>query len=258
MRKLALALAIGAGLVLASQPAPAQTFSVEQIERRIVLGFQANPDALQHRLPSPWQLNALSGGPLQGANLLIVLVDNLRTEDPEGKSKTNATLRFIVFVAPAVNPETGQTVSVVLGGLASNPVYVPGYYQVYRAATVKIEHSIRSRDGESDEQTDAWEALDANGKVEMALNLQSLPEVAARVRNKGEANVISAKDPTLWRIYKTDAGTDTVKSVPQGIDRIRNYTLRVNMPEVADLFDGREKLLGINLLPWYVRQVFIR
>lgn len=30
------------------------------------------------------------------------------------------------------------------------------------------------------------------------------------------ANAISAKDPALWRIYKFDAATDVVESVPEG------------------------------------------
>jgi hypothetical protein len=34
--------------------------------------------------------------------------------------------------------------------------------------------------------------------------------------------------------------------------------LRMNSAEFADLFNGSEQLVGINLLPWYNRQVYIR
>ena len=244
--------------VWATTAAQAQTFSVEQIERRIVIGFQVNAEALQSRLPSPWQLNPLAGGPLRGANCLIVLVDNLRTEDPQGKATIRGTLRFAVFVAPATNPQTGQTVSVVLGGFASNPAYVPGFYQVYSAATIRIQHATKSMEGGADEQTDVWEVLDGTGKLELAFRLISSPDPVTRSRTKSEINVISAKDPALWRMYKYDAGTDIVKSTAQGIDHIQSLDLRINAAEFADLFNGGEQLVGINLVPWYIRQVYVR
>ena len=45
-------------------------------------------------------------------------------------------------------------------------------------------------------------------------------KVCARARKKGTLNIISAKDPTLWQIYKWDAAIDVVKSAPQKIDRV--------------------------------------
>jgi hypothetical protein len=83
-------------------------------------------------------------------------------------------------------------------------------------------------------------------------------KVGDRTRDKGEAENISAKDPTLWRIYKFDAATDVVKSVPQRIDRVKGYTFRLTVPEYRKLFDGSEQLIGITLLPWYVRETFVR
>lgn len=238
--------------------AEAQTLSVEQIERRIVIGFQVDSQGLQGRLPPPWQLNQVAGGPFKGANFFLVLVDNLRTEDPEGKALAGGALRFAAFFSPAINPQTGQTVSVVLGGFSSSPAYVPGFYQVYRAASIRMEHATISGGGDADQQIDAWEVLGQTGKVELAFRLSSLPDASARSRNKSEANVISARNPALWRIYKFDTGTDNVKSDALGIDRIRSLELRVNAAEFADLFDGTERIVGINLVPWYVRQVYVR
>ena len=44
----------------------------------------------------------------------------------------------------------------ILGGFASNPAYMPGFYQVYSAATIRIQHTIKSLEGGGDEQTDVW------------------------------------------------------------------------------------------------------
>ena len=256
-----LRIVIGWGLwgILAAHPVEAQTFTGVQGDRtRITLGFQVKPEAVQAWLPAPWQLNPLTSGPLKGANFLVVLVDRLRDDDPEGKPKYSGTNRIIPFIAPGKHPQTGETASVILGGFASNPAYVPGFYQVFRAATVRVEHTIKSQDVEAEEVTDVWEVRDATGTGVMELRLQSLRKVGARTRAKGEPNIISAKDPALWRIYKFDATTDVVKSGPEGIDRVQGYTFRLTVPEYSKLFDGSEQLIGISVTPWYMRQVFVR
>lgn len=250
--------AISVSAALTYQRAQAQTFSVEQIERCIVMGFQVNAETLQGRLPSPWRLDPVAGGALHGANLWITLVDNLRTETEQGKASIGGTLRFAFFAAPATNPQTGQTVAVVLGGFASNAAYVPGFYKVYSAATIQIEHATKSLEGGTEKQSDAWEVLDGTGKLALSFRLISSPDAMMRSRTKSEINSISAKDPALWRIYKYDSVMDVVRSVPLGIDRIQRLDLRLNSAEFADLFNGSEQLVGISLLPWYIRQVYIR
>jgi len=102
------------------------------------------------------------------------------------------------------------------------------------------------------------EVLDGTGKLELAFRLISLPDPVTRSRTKSEINVISSKDPALRRIYKYDSGTDVVKSAALGIEHIQSLDLRMKSAKFADLFNGSEKLLGINLLPWLIRQVYIR
>jgi hypothetical protein len=245
--------------VLVSQPSDAQTFTGMTGERdRITLGFQVKPEAVQALMPAPWQLVPLNGGPLKGANFLVSFINRIREDDPEGKPRYSGNNPFVVFVAPAKHPQTGQAVGVILEGLASNPAGVPGYYKVYRPATVRVEHASKSHEVDAEEVTDVWEVRDGAGSGRVELRLQALVNVRARARDKGEPENISAKDPALWRIYKFDAATDVVKSVPQGIDRVKGYTFRLTVPEYRKLFDGSEKLIGITLLPWYVRETFVR
>jgi hypothetical protein len=49
-----------------------------------------------------------------------------------------------------------------------------------------------------------------------------------------------------------------VRSAALGIDRIQSLDLRVSSAEFAELFNGSEQLVGINLLSWYIRQVYTR
>jgi hypothetical protein len=245
--------------VVASQPVEGQTFTGITGERnRITLAFHVQPEAAQALLPAPWRLDPLASGPFKGANLMVAFIDRIREDDPEGKPRYSGTNPFVVFSAPAKHPQTGAKATVLLGGFASNPANVPGFYQVYRSATVRVEHATRSCEPDVEEVTDFWEVRDATGTTILELRLQSLLQVGARTRDKGEPNVISAKDPARWRIYKFEAATDVVKSVPLGIDRVEEYAFQVSWPEYNQLFDGSEQLLGITLMPWYLRQTFVR
>lgn len=251
-------LVVTVGWILAAS-AEAQTFTGVQGDRhRIYLGFHVKPDAVQAWLPAPWQLNPLGSGPLKGANFLVVLLERVRDDDPDGKPKYTGTNRVAAFVAPAKHPQAGTTATMVLGGFASNPAYQPGFYKNFRAATVRVEHAIKSHELDAEEITDVWEVRDATGAGGLELRLESQRKVGARTRSKGEPNVISAKDPALWRIYKFDTAMDVVKSVPEGIDRVQKYAFRLTDPEFGKLFDGSERLVGIFVQPWYVRQVFVK
>jgi hypothetical protein len=225
---------------------------------RIMLGFRVKSEAVQARLPTPWQLHPVHNGPLRDTNFIVALVDRVRDDDPEGKPKFRGTDRFINFVAPAKHPQTGQIASIILGGWASNSARVPGFFQVYRAASFRVEQVIKSQDGDAEEVTDAWEVQDTAGLGGMELRLQSRRLMAARTRARGEAHAISAKDQTLWQLHKFDAVAEVVKSVPAGINKVQGYSFRLSAPEYGALFDGSEQLISIRVTPWYVRQVFVR
>ena len=108
------------------------------------------------------------------------------------------------------------------------------------------------------EVTDVWEVHDAAGHGGLELRLQSRRKMAARRTAKGEARVVSAKDPDLWQRHTFGAVVDVVKSVPEGIDQVQRYSFRLSVPEYGKLFDGSERLISIRVTPWYVRRVFAR
>ena len=247
-----------AGIFINSS-ADAQTLTAVIGDRyRIYLGYHVNPDAVQALLPTPWQLVSFGGGPLKGANFLVILIDRVRDEDPKGKPKYSGTNRTVAYAAPAKDPKAGTKAFMILGGLASNPADVPGSYKNYRAATVRVEHAIKSHELDAEAITDVWEVQDATGSGGLEVRLESLRKVSARARKKGTLNIISAKDPTLWQIYKYDAAIDVVKSAPQKIDRVQKYTFRLTDPKFSKLFNGSERLIGIFVQPWYVRQVLTK
>jgi hypothetical protein len=242
-----------------ARPAEPQTLAGIHGDRsRIMLGFRVKSEAVEARLPAPWQLYPVHNGPLRGANFIVALVDRVRDDDPEGKPKHLGADRIINFVVPAKHAQTGQIASIILGGWASNSARVPGFFQVYHSASFRVEQSIKSQGGDAEEVTDVWEVRDAAAQGGMELQLLSRPLLGVRTRERGEAHAISGKDPNLWQIHKFEAAMDVVKSGPQGVDRVQHYTFRLTAPEYDTCFDGSEQLIGISITPWYVRQVFVR
>ena len=75
-------------------------------------------------------------------------------------------------------------------------------------------------------------------------------------RKMHEFKVRPALDPNILFFYKDDAATDVVKSIPAGIDRVKNHKFRTTISELSKMFDGSEKLVGILVNPSRVRQRF--
>ncbi len=243
--------------LLTARPPEAQTPAGVQGDRlRLMLGFRVRPDLVQQRLPAPWRLHPVDRGPLQGANFFVILVDRVRDEDAAGQPRARGANRIINFVAPATHPQRGQTASVILDGYASNPANVPGIFQAYRAATVRMEHTIMGHGADVEDVTDVWEVQEATGPGGLELGLRSQRQLSTQTRERGEAQLLSARDPALWQRHTFDAVAEVVKSVPEGTDRVQEYLFRLSGPEYRELFDGSEQLVGISVTSWYVRQVF--
>jgi hypothetical protein len=80
---------------------------------------------------------------------------------------------------------------------------------------------------------------------------------ALPMRAKPVQKIYSSVEPGFFRIYKPDYLADVVKSIPAKIERVKDYRLKVSAPELGKLFDGTEQLVGIVVIPAYVRDVFL-
>ncbi|PYM40419.1 MAG: hypothetical protein DME12_15695 [Candidatus Rokuibacteriota bacterium] len=69
--------------------------------------------------------------------------------------------------------------------------------------------------------------------------------------------VYSSVEPTFFRIYRVEQGLDVARSIPDGVDRVQVFQLRVAVPELAKLFDGTEQVVGVLALPFYLRNVYL-
>lgn len=236
------------------QPVWAETLVQSIVETRLMVCLRVGQAELQRWLPAPWQVNPIPGGPLKEGNFFISFIDSLLVQDAQGKPDIGGINRLMVFAVPAKHTQTGEMAFIVTGGLASNPLNIPGAYKNYVQATIRREQTNKGANIEAGVGDDFWEVRDTRGGI---IELRIQYQRALPSRAKSEMKIYSAVEPSFFRIYRLETATDIVKSIPAGIDRVQNYQLRVAMPELGKLFDGAEQLVGVAVYPLYLRQVFL-
>ncbi len=243
------------GNLSVSQSVWAETFVHSTTEIRLVLALRVAHDELQKFLPATWQIAPPPGGPIKDANLFVLFIDPLLFQDPQGKPDVAATNRYTVLAVPAKHTQTGEVaILVITGGVASSLASVPGAYKTSVHGTVKREQTYKGANSEGGVVDDFWEVRDTQGGT-MELRIQY--ERALPIRTKLDQKIYSAVEPTFYRIYRQDIAMDLVKSIPAGVDRVKNYRLSVTMPKLKNLFNGSEQLIGVTAYPMFLRQIYL-
>ncbi len=257
MRHRSSILALLLGMVLAtavSMPVPAQTQTVLGFnnESRTVLALRVGEAGLQKWVPAPWQVNPVASGPFKDANVNLVFINPWLTQDAEGKPTAVPINRRVAMAIPAKNQQTGEATTLVARIYVSDTQALPGPYKnSVGVTTVRFEQTLKGTGVEPASGSEVWEMRNGGGTIELRLQYQR----GVPTRSKPETKPRSAADPTILRLYRVDQGIDVVRSVPERIDRVQAYSLRVTVPELRPLFDGSEQVIGIGLVPWYLRQV---
>ena len=255
VRRLICILVIAAWLLVPATQTGAETLVGSNVDYRIAVALHVEQAKLQSWLPAPWQVNPVPKGPLKGANLYIIFTDRLLNQDAQGNPAAGGTFRAVAFVATAKHTQTGESAPFVIR------IFIPHkdikLYNPYKnsvQATIRRELTLKSANLEPGTGSELWELRDsAGGMLQFRMEYQrAVPSRAKRVSKPR-----SAVEPTFFRIYRFDQGSDLVKSIPAGIDRVQNYKLRVTVSEFRKLFDGTEQLVGIVVVPWYVRQLYL-
>ena len=238
-----------------TQPVCAESLVQSTTDTRVVVAMHVGQAEIQKLVPAPWQVVSIPGGPLKGSNFFIVFTDTFFVQDAQGKPDKDGVTRKVGFAVPAKHTQTGEMATVVTGGFTANIQEVPGPYKDFVQATIRREQTYKGVNVEPAASEDFWEVRDARGVVVMELRIhyqQALPS-----RAKLEQKNYSGAQPSFFRIYRVDQAMDIVKSVPAGINRVQNYQLHMDVPELKKLFDGTEQLVAVAVIPLYVRQIFL-
>jgi hypothetical protein len=248
--RLPLTLALVIGFLVAGV-ASSETKVGSDVNVRTVVSVKIAEAEAQKLLPQGWQVNPFASGANQGANLTLTFIDELLSQDAEGKAKSN-TVRRVAVGMPAKNAATGAAGNNVVRVLTTDAKGLPGPYKTSAPASLRLEQSIKATDMEPAMVTERWEVRDQSGGT-MVLALEYTRGVPTRT--KAEPKVYGGPDPAFFRIYRFDSGGDVLRSVPTGVDRVKKLSLRVTTAELKKAFDGTEQIVSVVALPWYQREV---
>ena len=228
-------------------PANAETFDSTIADTRTLAAFKVNDEALAEWLPDTHISAPYGGGSFEGANLLMMFIDRMLHQDASGKPKNGGAYRMMALIVPGVDRESGEKSTFIAR------VYSPGEgagpYKTAVQAQVSHSLSLQGTGAGPLSGRHVWQIEQGGGDLEIAF------DYAAGVpgRKAGETVLSTPLDASVKRVYRYDQLTDVVFSTPKGIDRTSNVTLRVEIPELAAMFDGSEALIGLADRPFYTR-----
>lgn len=239
---------LGAGLAaFASIPASAETLDSTIADTRTLAAFKVNEDALAKWLPDTHVSAPFSGGSFEGANLLMMFIDRMLHQDAEGAPKNGGAYRMMALIVPGENPETSEKSTFI--ACVYSPGEGAGPYKTAVQSTVSHSVSLSGTGTEALSGRHVWEIAQGGGALEIAFDYQG----GVPGRKAGESVISTPLDADVKRIYRYDQLTDVVFSVPKSIDRTSNVSVRVEIPELAEMFDGSEVLIGLADRPFYTR-----
>lgn len=248
------AIAFMTGCALASSVF-AQHQIEENAENRTTVAVHVDERKLSEFLPSPWEIDVPASGPWQGADLLLEYRDRIMNLDEHKQPISGGSERGLVLLVPAKNPKTGDAGLRVIREYTANPNFLPGLYNNSKLLLrMQLLQTLKADGYDSGITMQSWDLEEADGGV-ANLRLEYARGVPKRVNRTYK--MFGSSDPSLIRIYHSDQGVDVVKDVAAGIDRTTRLELKVTMKELSPMFDGSQRLVSVEVVPWYLREVSV-
>lgn len=237
--------------LVAATPVAAETMVGSDHLTRLILAFDVNDEAVAARLPEGFEVVRPPKGPMAGADLIVVLIDKHLARTPEGKPETPAQSRSVVFasLAKTAGDEKPRTIATRI--FSTDQEHDP--YKVMQPA--KVSHRLSLSDGDDDARRaeQSWTVAPASGgsfTVELE-HSQGVPGW-----RDGESVIYSAADPDLYQIYRYTQVAEVVMSDGLGKPIDGAIDVMSDIPELAEMFDGTEKLVSVISVPVYLREIF--
>lgn len=239
-------------VLLPAKQSRAETLVENSMFYRIYVALKVDQKAAQAWLPTPWEPASVPKGPFKGANLYILFDDKFIMQDGEGKLLQDGTYCIAALIGFGKNQKTGEF-SVFVTRIYW-PYDDPHDYKNGIKATISREATIKGSTSKAGSGSEVWKVRDSSGGI---LEFQMDYQRAVPKRQKFDFKVRSNIKPDFFRTYKDDCASDLVKSIPAGVNRIKNYKLHTTISELSKMFDGSEQLVGISVNHSRIRQVFL-
>jgi hypothetical protein len=228
----------------------AETPVGSNIDSRVVLAFKVDDQAAQAMIPEGWKLLTLPKGPFAGSNLLVAFIDRHLALDPEGKPVTPYSSRSMALLSYGVK-----------AGIKGARLYVTRVYETPPVASdygngvqAEFSHSAAIKswlDGTRVSKA-SWHIKPKTGG-EISFNLSY--ETGMPGWKPAEATPYSSVNPDFHRIYRYEQLADLAMSNAIGRELKGEVSFQSSIPELAGMFDGSEKLVGVLSIPVYIRSV---
>ncbi len=238
----------------ASTRAPAAgTWLETDTEIRLQLDYHVPDAALAKFIPAGFEPNVATQGAAARANIRVIFIDRIGVTGPDNRALGSGMSRLVYLAVPVRELSSNTTAQMIIGGIVSDPADAPGPFGNYIAAS---SHSMSrlveaGADGVTGEEHWAFEA--ATGE-----HFSFSTEYTRAPVNRAipDTRFFSARNPGFYQIFRINQGLDIAWNVTTGADRGREYEWSMGGGAYAELFDGTEELLSIDVVSWYEREVY--
>lgn len=236
--------------------AQAETFVEYSAEHRFQLDFHVPDAALKNFLPSGWEANIAAAGAAKDANLRLIFIDRLDIVGADGKPVGSGTNRLVQLAVPVKQTATGVIGQMIIAGLTEDAADAPGPYGVYLPATThRIERAISDGVGPAIEGEENWVFAAATGEH---FEVHVVYERGPATRLSSETKFFSAADPSAYQIVKADQGLDIMRNATIRVrDRVKEFQYKASGGRIGALFDGTERVLSFDSIPWHNRAIYL-
>jgi len=132
---------------------------------------------------------------------------------------------------------------------------IPGRYRDALPARVRHEEHMLG-DGAAATISESYQVdVVAGGTIELRLSYQRGPRIRLAA-DRPSLLIWTTADPSSVRVYQEDSVMEIVRNEAASLDLAQELLFRSSVPELADLFDGNERLVAILSNPYYARMVF--
>ena len=228
----------------------AETLVGSNVDNRVLVGVDAPSKGVEALLPEGWELMPFPGGPLAGANVLLVFIDTLSQRDAEGQPIYPAARRALALAS--LGKQDDKVRLFVLRIYNTKPE--PDPYGVNVVADVMRTTGVAVAANDKRQRSDEWVIQTAeNEKITFVLDY----ETGNRNWAPAEALPYSATDPDFSRIYRVNQLTDLVVSTALEKPASGTYSLTNSLSDLGTILDGSEDIVAVIDVPMYVREIFL-
>lgn len=241
------------GAALAAVPAGAQTLLESSSEARFQLDLAVPEAALAPFIPPGFKLNVATQGPARDCNLRAIFIDRLTINGPDGAPVGKGSNRLVYLAAPVTDP-SGANAQLIIGGLTADPADAPGPFGNYLHATTATMQRTIGGEGAMVTETQDWVFRAASGE-QLELHITFERGVANR-RPPADTKFYSAKNPSVMQISKQEQVLEILRNpTTKPPDKVKQYSFKGTGGSFAKLFDGTERAVSWDNIPWIMRTV---